>query len=184
MEVKTGLSTRLLKKIVDSPDMTEALLKYVVFKLPLPKVKSPYNAAGIDLIQILLKTTDCKLIERLLELRMPLRQSQLDTAVLLIPPEDTPTFELLLKRAVKDNFKQSTFNAACVKAIVALKSEFIVLLITNGAKPPVGVFLNVGFFVNPVIKKYLAEDAPRHVEESQEEMESCKVSFIGLQDKH
>ena len=156
--------------------MTGALLKYVIFKLPLPKVKSPYNAAGIDLIQVLLKSTDCKLIERLLELRMPLRQCQLESAVVLIPPENTPTFELLLKRAIKDNFKQSTLNAACLKAIVGLKNEFIVLLINNGVKPPADEFLNVCFFDNPVIEKYLAEEAPRHVEESHKGNGLCKVS--------
>ena len=161
--------------------MTESLLKYVVFKLPLPKVKSPYNASHIDIIQILSRTTDCKLIERLLELRMPFKQYQLAAAAILIPPEDKPTFALLLKHAVKCNSEQSTLDAACLKAIVALKVEFVVLLINDGAKPPADKFDNyVCFFDDPIIQQYLAEEAPKHCEESHEEMGECKVSFSKL----
>ena len=157
-DVQCGLSTQLLKEIVGMQDMNEALLKYVVFELPQSGLKKPYDARRVDLVHILSKSSDYRLIECLLMLGMSLKQKQMETIVLRIPPEDTPTFELLLKCAIRNKFSREVLTAACVKAIDALKLEFIPLLIDCGATPPTDrLQIIMGSFDNTAIRQYLDE---------------------------
>ena len=156
-DVTSGLSTKLLRQVVDKQDVNESLLKYVVFKLPLVTVKQPYDASGVDLVRILSKSTDCKLIERLLDLGMKLKPSQMEATVLFIPRGDLATFELLLKYAKRNNFTQTSLNAACMKAMESLKVDFIAQLIECGAAPPPDELVRVvGLSDNPIIQQYLA----------------------------
>lgn len=171
-DVVSGLSTKLLRQVVDKENVNEALLKYVVFRLPQASVKKPYDATGVDLIRILSKSTDYRLIEQLLELGMQLKPSQLEATVLFIPNEHIYTFELLLRCAVKNKFKRKVFNAACLKAMDMLKVDFITLLISFGATPPPDELVRiVGFSDNPTIQQYLAAQAiPDHIENPHGEM--------------
>ena len=157
-DVQSGLSTQLLKKIVGLQDMNESLLKFVVFELPQSGLKNPYDARRVDVALILSKSSDYKLIERLLTLGMNLKQKQMETVVLRIPPEDTPTFELLLKCATRNKFSQDVLTAACVRAMDTLKLEFIPLLIDCGATPPVDRLQNMGPIDNITVQQYLSEN--------------------------
>ena len=158
-DVQSGLSTQLLKQIVGLQDVDEALLKFVVFDLPQTGVKNPYDARRVDVVSILSKSSDYRLIERLITLGMNLKQKQMETVVLRIPPEDTPTFELLLKCATKNKFSQDVLTAACIKAMDALKMEFIPLLIGCGAMPPTDRLRHImGPFDNDIVQRYLTEN--------------------------
>lgn len=137
-------------------DVNEALLKYVVFELPQSGLKKPYDARKVDLIRVLSKSSDYQLIDRLIMLGMNLKQKQMETIILLIPPEDTPTFELLLKCATKNKFNKDVLTAACIKAMDALKLEFIPLLINCGATPPTDQLqIIMGSFDNSTVQQYL-----------------------------
>lgn len=159
-DVASGLSTKLLRQIVDKPDVTEALLKYVVLELPPRRITKPYDASGVDLIRILSKSTEYKLISRLMELGMKLKPSQMEALVLFIPPKNQHTFDMLLYHAHKNKFPQSSFNAACLKAMNMQKIGFISKLISEGAAPPADELVSVvGFSDNPIIQQYLASQA-------------------------
>lgn len=156
-DVTSGLSTKLLKMVVDKQDVNESLLKYVVFKLPLITVKKPYDASGVDLVRILSKCTECPLVERLLELGMKLKPSQMEAIVLFIPHRNLDTFDTLLQYAKKNNFTQSSLNAACMKALEMGKVDFIIHLIDSGAAPPPDELIRVvGLSEHPTIQQYLA----------------------------
>ena len=176
-DVQCGLSTRLLRRIVEIQDVNEALLKYVVFELPQSGIKKPYDARGIDVVRILSKSADYRLIERLLMLGMNLKQRQMEVIVLLIPPEDTPTFELLLKCATRNKFSKNSLTVACTKAMDALKFEFIPFLIDCGAALPTDQLLNVvGLSDNVSVRQYLETHA---TSESDVRKLSSETSDIG-----
>lgn len=175
--VQSGLSTQLLKKIVGLQDMNEALLKYVVFELPQTGLKKPYDARKVDVVRILSKSSDYRLIERLLTLGMTLKQKQMETIVLCIPPEDTPTFELLLKCATRNKFSPDVLTAACVRAMDTLKLEFIPLLIDCGAIPPKDRLRNImELFDNVIVQRYLHENT---ISETDVGYLSSEISDIG-----
>lgn len=156
-DVISGLSTKLLRQVIDKQDVNESLLKYVIFKLPLVTVKKPYDASGVDLVRILSKSTDCRLIERLLDLGMKLKPSQMEAIVLFIPVINLDTFDVLLQYARKNNFTQSSLNAACMKAMELDKVDFIIHLIDAGAAPPADELIRVvGLSEHPTIQQYLA----------------------------
>ena len=111
-DVTSGLSTKLLKLVVDKQDMNESLLKYVLFKLPLDTVKKPYDASGVDLVRILSKSTEFRVIDKLIELGMKLKPSQMEAVVLFVPHRSLDTFDMLLQYARKNNFSQSSLNVA------------------------------------------------------------------------
>lgn len=137
--------------------MSEALLKYVVLRLPQRSVNKPFDATSVDLVRILSRSTDHKLIKQLLKLGMQLKQNQMEATVLLIPDEDADTFELLLQFANKNKF---TLNVACVKAMDTLKINFITLLIKYGATPPADELFSVmGLSDNPTIQQYFVSQA-------------------------
>jgi hypothetical protein len=156
--------------------MNESLLKFVVFELPQRGLKNPYDARRVDVALILSKSSDYKLIERLLTLGMNLKQKQMETVVLRIPPEDTPTFELLLKCATRNKFSQDVITAACVRAMDTLKLEFVPLLIDCGATPPTYRLRNMmGPFDSITVQRYLNENT---VSESDTRNSSSEISDI------
>ena len=180
-DVKSGLSTDFLRKVVDGDDLTEALLKFVIIKLPSVNLTKPYDASKINLARVILKTSDYKLIKRLLDLNMKVKQSHIITAVVFIPPENTNTFELLLEKAVK--IDQLTLASACQKAIVAMKFEFVALLIKKGATPPANELVGMEvYYDNPIIQGYLSAypeaDPTEKPHEQIHNMKKCKVCII------
>ena len=179
-DVKSGLSTDFLRKVVDGDDLTEALLKFVIIELPSVNLTKPYDASKINLARVILKTTDYKLTKCLLDLNMKVKQSHIVTAVTHVPLEDTSTFELLLEKAVK--IDQPTFASACRRAIVAMKFEFVVLLIKKGATPAANELIGKEkFFDNPIIKEYLsAHPEPEHTEKPPEEIPNVKKWKVGM----
>ena len=135
---------------------------------------------------ILSKSSDYKLIERLLTLGMNLKQKQMETVVLRIPPEDTPTFEILLKCATRNKFSQDVMTAACVRAMDTLKLEFIPLLLDCGATPPIDRLQNMGPFDNNIVQRYLSENTisesgignlPNDTEQ-RKDTDSCSIKVI------
>ena len=179
-DVKSGLAAALFQKIVSEEGATEALLKCVVFQLPYTKKAKLFDASGVDLIWVLSKTSDYSLIQRLLEFKMTVKHSQIISAMLLIPPEDAKTFDLLLKHR---QIKQNILDASCKKAITALKVELVSLLIEHGATPPADELVsNAWFCDNLVVQKYLEkEGAQKHTEKpcnEKQDLGTCKVGLI------
>ena len=155
-DVSSGLSTKLLRQVVDQSDLTEDLIKYVVFKLPLSHMKKPYDASGINLITILKKTVNFKLIERLMELGMRLKESHMEKMVPLIPRGEQELFEYFVRIAKKNRFSRTSLNAACLLSMSMRNYNFITTLIEHGATPPPDELLAVfGFSEHPTIQQYL-----------------------------
>lgn len=186
-DVKSGLSTWLLKKVVGQQDVTEALLKFIVFKLPSTKLKltKPYRATSIDTTRVISRTADFKLMQRLIEFEMKVNGSHIITAVLYIPPENFSTFELLLECALNIGVNETTLTDACCKAIATLKVEFVCLLISKGAKPPFHELFSIKTYSdNPIIQDYFkSKPTQKHIKKRQEnnmplsELKKCKVCF-------
>lgn len=181
-DIPSGLAANLLEKVLGSEDTTEELLKFVISHLYSTKISNSFDASNVDLISVLSRTSDYSLIKRLLDLKMPVNQRQITTAMLLIPLEDTATFDLLLKH---QKFERTILNVACQRAVTALKVECVVVLIEHGATPPTDdlkLVNDVGFCDNTFIQEYLAkQDVQEHTQKSCDEgldLGACKVGLI------
>lgn len=164
-DIKNGVSAKLLEKVVSDPNTTEALLQFVLFELPSPSIqKKAYAACRVDLIQILSKTSNCKLIEHLVLQKMKIKviqnQTQVVTAALLIPAEDIDTFKFILNCTKKEDYDPGILIDACLKAIHTLKIEFVAELIKKGATPPLESLTGLDVFSdNPTIQTYVTSQA-------------------------
>ena len=155
--MSSGLSTKLLRQVVDQSDINEAFVMFVLFKLPQPSMTRPYDASGVDILHLVTRVSEVRIIKRLFELGMKLEEKHLKDLVMLIPPGSLLAFEFILQHARMIGFQRDSMNSACSTAMKLRKLNFIALLIENGATPhPTDLIAAVGVCDNPTIEHYLA----------------------------
>ena len=98
--------------------------------------------------------SNSRLIERQLQLGKPLKNSDLEDAVTLLPLSRVCTLKLVLKQR---EFPCTTLNTACQKAMHLEKIDFVALLLKHGATPSPSKLVHemIRFCEHPTIQQYL-----------------------------
>jgi len=133
-QIEGGFSTELLQKLISRPGVKQEHLNFVIFKLPPPSSKQPFDAAKIELAKLLkLPVADQTILERLFELGMNTKLSDTVVAVQVLSESQIRILDLILSKC---NETQLALNTPCSTAMVAGKMQFVARFIQCGATPP------------------------------------------------
>ncbi len=158
IQVASGFSDQLLQYIKNNVELTEAMIDFIFVKLPSRMGRQPYNGKLISLKEILTVTSNPRIINNILMLRINIKSEDIIAAGEYIPDCSSDRLLSILKYAARQNVEilnVSVLNNACRKAMMKKKTKIVSIFIQYGAEPHLEKLVQVtGVFIDSHLSKY------------------------------